>query len=113
MLLARISRIIRSRAVLSAALSIWLVAFLIDTAWADGWMFRRSYFSHAPLRGEASPYALPESRSAYRHAWAGTSPGIAVRGGYRYNTTFLRSGNSVDVTVQREHWFEINPYGRP
>ena len=88
------------------------VALLTAEAPARGndWMFRRSYFSHAQPH-DVPPHAefYPGSRSAYRRPWVGTSPGFAARGGYRYNTLFLRSGNSVDFTVIRENWFEINP----
>jgi hypothetical protein len=108
-------RILNAASRVTPAVAAWACLFgaSVDSAQAEGWMFRRSYFSHVATGPEASPEAVPESRSAYRRAWAGTSPGFAARGAYRYNTVFLRSGNSVDVTVQREDWFEVNPYGRP
>ena len=105
---------IASRVTFAVAACACLFGASVDSAVAEGWMFRRSYFSHVAAGPEApAAAAVPESRSAYRRAWAGTSPGFAARGAYRYNTIFLRSGNSVDVTVQREDWFEANPYGRP
>ena len=79
-----------------------------SSAQASGWMFRRSYYSHkVPAELEAS-YPRPISRSAYRRPYI-RSTGYAVRGGYRYNRIFLRSGNSTDLTVIREDWFEHRP----
>jgi hypothetical protein len=86
-----------------------VLAVSFNAVRAEDWMFRRSYYSHAPQPGE--PVLNPESinRSAYRRAYISTSPGFAVRGGWRYNTIFLQSGNSTDVTVQRENMFEFVP----
>lgn len=76
---------------------------------ADEWMFRRSYYSHTLPPEVRQAYPTPESRSAYRRAYVGLQPGFAVRGGYRYNTTRLRSGSSVDTTITRENWFQLWP----
>jgi hypothetical protein len=95
-------------------LAAWL-AGLVSEAHAEDWMFRRSYFSHEPVFLNepglaAGPYAPPvQARWAYRKAYVGTGPGVAVRGGYRYNISNMRSGNNVDVTVLRENWFEFAP----
>lgn len=95
-------------------LTAWL-AGSVNEARAEDWMFRRSYFSHEPVflnePGVApGPYAPPvQARWAYRKAYVGTGPGVAVRGGYRYNISNMRSGNNVDVTVLRENWFEFAP----
>lgn len=89
--------------------SVVLASFLIGgpcAAPAQDWMFRPSYFSYPPDPAvDAAAPPIPP-RSAYRRAFVGAGPGFAVRGGYRYNYIFLRSGNSVDVTVLREGWFE-------
>ena len=78
-------------------------------AFSEEWMFRPSYYSHAPYGDPA--YAPPRfpHRSAYRPAYVGEGIGFSARGGWRYNTTFLQSGNSTDITVQREGWFEVRP----
>ena len=76
---------------------------------ADHWMFRRSYYSHAVPPEIEAHYPRPTSRSAYRRALVGTSPGFAIRGGYRYNHIVLSSGRSTDVTVIREEWFNWRP----
>jgi hypothetical protein len=72
-------------------------------------MFRRSYFTHAIPPELEGLYPIPESRSAYRPALAGATPGFAIRGAYRFDRMFLRSGSSTDLTVFRGDWYEINP----
>lgn len=72
-------------------------------------MFRRSYYSHA-IPPEMEPFSpRPVSRSAYRPALVGTTPGFAIRGAHRFNTIYLRSGLSTDVTIIREDWHELTP----
>lgn len=101
--------------VLPAVLLAACLAGTVSEVQAEDWMFRRSYFSHEPVflnePGIApGPYAPPvQARWAYRKAYVGTGPGVAVRGGYRYNISNMRSGNNVDVTVLRENWFEFAP----
>jgi hypothetical protein len=85
-----------------------LIAGAAETDAAD-WMFRRSYFSHHLPPEVAQHYPRPHSRSAYRPAVAGTTPGVSLRGGYRYNRIFLGSGGSTDTTIYREDWFEFEP----
>lgn len=83
-----------------------------QSASAEDWMFRRSYYSHATATYDESgvPLGPPiPSRWAYRKPYAGNGPGFAARGGYRYNIQNMRSGNNVDVTVLRENWFEFAP----
>ncbi len=75
----------------------------------DNWMFRRSYFSHTLPEGVKIDYPRPDSRSAYRRAYVGANPGFSIRGGYRFNTVRLQAGNSVDTTIIRDSWFEIQP----
>jgi len=85
---------------------IWNGASSADAA---DWMFRRSYYSHkVPPELEAT-YPRPTSRSAYRRPYIRRNAGFSVRGGYRYNRIFLRSGTSTDLTVIREDWFEHRP----
>lgn len=73
---------------------------------ASDWMFRRSYFSHAAVPGQAG--AQPNSRSAYRQPFVGAHPRFAIRGGYRFNNVVIQSGNNVDRTIIRENWFDAN-----
>ena len=74
-------------------------------------MFRRSYFSHVPRAGEKVDYPVPESRSAYRRAYVGRGWGFSARSTYRFNTIYLRSGTSSDVTILRNYHFELRPWG--
>ncbi len=98
--------------VLGIVLSIDAVA-----ASANDWMFRSSYYSHAPspevLAAQeqmpeqfASPYPRPVPRSAYRPAHAQLGPGFAVRSKYRFNVYRLWSGRSYDTTIFRNFSFE-------
>jgi len=79
--------------------------FVPETIDASDWMFRRSYYSHQLPPDVAATSPKPESRSAYRRAVV--PPGIAVRGGYRWNRIFLRSGQSTDTTIIREGWVQF------
>jgi hypothetical protein len=93
---------------------LFVSAFLLcvlasDSADAGDWIYRRSYFSHDIPPEEAGFRSFPESRSAYRKAYVNTSPGFAVRGGYRFNRIYMRDGNSTDLTVIREDWFQVRP----
>ena len=76
---------------------------------ADKWMFRRSYHSHVIPEAMQHQYPRPVSRSAYRRPVVHHRPGFAIRGGYRYDRMILRSGNSTDVTIYRENWFDFRP----
>ena len=76
---------------------------------ASEWMFQQSYFSHNLPKEVAEVYPQPESRYAYRRAYANFAPGVSIRGTYRYNRIFLRNGNSTDVTVFQEDWFQFQP----
>lgn len=77
---------------------------------AGDWMYRRSYFNDSASGGEPNPL-VPDLRSrwAYRRPYLGTGFGFAARGGYRFNRIFLRSGQSTDLTVIREDWFDVRP----
>ena len=86
-----------------------LLAGCATEARAGGWMFRRSYYSHEIPPEKAADYPRPQSRSAYRRAITGYGPGAAIRGGYRYKHILMRSGNSTDLTVIRENWFDLLP----
>ena len=91
-------------------LGVLMLAFPADTAHAGHWMYRRSYFNNGLPAGERRLTMPPlRSRSAYRPAVVGTRFGFAARGGYRYNRIFLRSGQSTDLTVIREDWFDVRP----
>jgi len=81
-----------------------------DKVQAGGWMYRRSYFSGSTPNGQPTPL-IPNLRSrwAYRRPLVGTGYGFAARGGYRYNRIFLQSGQSTDLTVIREDWYDVRP----
>jgi len=95
------------------SLRVAIVAFvllgILPAVQADGWMFRRSYDSHDVPPEVADSFPRPESRSAYRPARVSYGPGFAIRGGYRINRIFMRSGQSTDLTVIRQDWFDIRP----
>ena len=76
---------------------------------ADKWMFRRSYYSHVIPENMQHKYPRPVSRSAYRRPVVRHRSGFAIRGGYRFDRMILQSGNSTDVTVYRESWFDVRP----
>ncbi len=108
-MIQRLKQKIRARSrqlIISAA---WLALVVLPAAnvTAEGWMFRRSYYSHAVPPQAGLP--LPESRSAYRPAAVHYTPGFAVRGGFRINRIFIRSGQSTDLTVIRQDWFDVRP----
>ncbi len=84
---------------------------------ANDWMFRPSYYSHAPssemLAAQepmaeqfVSPYPQPVPRSAYRPAHAQLGPGFAIRSKYRFNVYRLWSGRSYDTTIFRNFSLE-------
>lgn len=87
-------------------LALALMAALPSAASADQWMFQRSYYTHAPEHGGTS--GPVSTRSGYREAFAGNHPRAAIRGGYRWNTIRMGSGASVDNTVIRENFFDLN-----
>lgn len=76
-------------------------------AWADDWMFRRSYFSHVQPPGAEQDPALPQSRSAYRTAYY--RPAIGFRSSFRINNNIIRNGARYDWTRQTEGWIEPLP----
>ena len=75
-------------------------------AHAGDWMFRRSYYSHAPIPGLLDD--SPPSRSAYSEPWVGAHPRFAIRGGWRFNNYILQNGQGTDRTFYRENWFDVN-----
>jgi len=104
--------VISRKSVGALALGVFLVlaaAMPSSEAYGGGWMFQRSYYSHDIPPEKAADYPRPHSRSAYRRAITGYGPGVAVRGGYRYKRIYMRSGNSTDLTVIREDWFDVLP----
>ena len=110
----QVENIFRRRKRLAAVvLSVWLLSMLAPVssprALASDWMFRRSYFSHKISRADAKRFPRPRSRSAYRRAVTNFQPGFAIRGGYRINRIFMRSGNSTDLTILREDWYDLRP----
>jgi hypothetical protein len=90
-------------------LTICLIATTVESASAEDWMFKRSYHSHALPPELAQQYSAPPSRSAYRVPYVPAQYGMSVKGGYRYNHIWLRSGNSVDHTVLVEGWVDVQP----
>jgi hypothetical protein len=81
----------------------------LESARAEDWMFRRSYYSHARPPEHLAQFPPPERRTAYRPAFAGVTPGFAIRGAYRYNRMQLGQGRNADVTIYRQDWFELEP----
>ena len=75
----------------------------------QGWMFRRSYFSHVLPPEIQARYPVPESRSAYRRPLVNLSPGFGVRGSYRYNPIEIFDGRSTDIEIYRQFWFQTEP----
>ena len=73
---------------------------------AGDWMFRRSYYSHAPVSGLLDD--SPPSRSSYVEPWVGAHPRFAIRGGWRFNSFSLQNGTSTDRTFYRENWYDVN-----
>lgn len=92
-----------------ALLGGFFVVLPASDAKASDWMYRRSYYTHDVPPEEAGFQSYPPSRSAYRRAYVNTTPGFAVRGGYRYNRILMRDGSSSDLTVIREDWFQVRP----
>ncbi|MCA9117096.1 MAG: hypothetical protein KDA79_18620 [Planctomycetaceae bacterium] len=87
--------------------ALFAVGLASAEAEAGHWSFRRSYFSHDLPPAVARHYPAPESRSAYRRPYVHTTPEFSIRGGYRNNFIFMRSGLSTDVTVVREDWYQL------
>jgi len=89
---------------------------------AADWAFRRSWFSDTPaivyqIAGPDAafampplpPYAMPNSRSAYRPAIPQRGPGFSIRSKTRWNVYRLNNGRSYDTTIYREFSFEESP----
>lgn len=108
---------LRSKSIQTALIRLSLIAGCTITALlfnsramrADDWEFRPSFYSHQPNPYLESIAPRPASRSAYRVPYFGAGPGFAIRGGYRYNRVAIQSGNSFDVTIFRQNWFEATP----
>ncbi len=71
----------------------------------NGWMYRRSYFSHVLPPAVQARYPIPVSRSAYRLPLVDVYPGISVQGVQRYDTILMDHGN--DVTIYRQFWIQV------
>jgi hypothetical protein len=99
----------RVTAVLAVAIAICHGATGSAAADDQGWMFRRSYFSHVLPPEIQARYPVPESRSAYRRPLVNLSPGYGVRGSYRYNPIEIFDGRSTDVEIYRQFWFQTEP----
>jgi hypothetical protein len=81
-----------------------------QAAAGDGeWVFRRSYFSHVLPEDLQARYPQPESRSAYRLPFAYEAPGAGIHGVYRYNNIQIFDGRSMDTTIYRQNWFQLQP----
>lgn len=103
------TRTLHTRRLLTALVLTLPVCPATERAEAGEWMFRRSYYTHEVPRELRSLYPRPASRSAYRPALVRTTPGLAVRSAHRFNRILLRSGNSSDLTIIREHRHEFEP----
>uniref|UniRef100_A0A7C2NZ49 DUF2490 domain-containing protein n=1 Tax=Schlesneria paludicola TaxID=360056 RepID=A0A7C2NZ49_9PLAN len=80
-----------------------------NSAAADEWMYRRSYFSHWPDDGTPPTHPLPEQRSAHRPAYYREAFGFSVRSAFRWNNYVLRNGPRTDRTLYLEGYIEFNP----
>jgi hypothetical protein len=100
-----------ARLTATLAVVIGFCQFASNRAAADdqGWMFRRSYFSHVLPPEIQARYPVPESRSAYRRPLVNLSPGFGVRGSYRYNPIEIFDGRSTDIEIYRSFWFQTEP----
>jgi hypothetical protein len=100
-----------ARLTATLAVVIGLCQLANNPAAADdqGWMFRRSYFSHVLPPEIQARYPVPESRSAYRRPLVNLAPGFGVRGSYRYNPIEIFDGTSTDVEIYRQFWFQTEP----
>lgn len=100
------------------------VCLTASPVFADGWMFRRSYYSHTATNATASrsaqsqsghshfvnePPTGPPSRFAYRRPYISNRPGFSVRGGFRINRIQINSGLSSDYTVFYEDQVHFGP----
>lgn len=90
---------------------ILLAAFtgLPSASFAEDWMFRRSYYSHALPQPVPMDYPQPVSRSAYRGAYY--REGFGVRSSFRLNNHVIQNGNRVDWTFYREGWVDFHQPG--
>lgn len=95
------------RKLVRACLFTAVLAGSASTASAADWMFEHSYYSHANSPGYVNGTA-PRSRSAYRPAYLGGHQKFAIRGGIRMNTIVIWNGDSVDRTIIRENWNDVN-----
>ncbi len=120
----RPTRIQINRMTLQVGCCLALVYLTASPVFADGWMFRRSYYSHSAPRATASQLARsqpgyshfanepptgPPSRFAYRRPYISNRPGFSVRGGFRVNRVQINSGLSSDYTVFYEDQVHFGP----
>jgi hypothetical protein len=105
----KLRSIVRLTATLAVVAGLSLVPLSRASAEDQGWMFRRSYFSHVLPPQIQARYPVPESRSAYRRPIVNLSPGFGVRGIYRYNPIEIYDGQSVDIEIYRQFWFQMEP----
>jgi hypothetical protein len=88
-------------------LSLATISVSAPQASAGEWMFRRSYYSHAPQPGQEEEG--PGARSVRREPWVGAHPRFAIRGAWRFNTFSIQNGSgSSDRTYFRESYFDAN-----
>lgn len=92
---------------LAACLALVMLVSPLQTARANDWMFRRSYFSHQLPPGVAPNYPIPDSRSAYRTAYY--HHGFGVNSSYRINNYVIQNGSRIDRTIYQEGWLEFTP----
>jgi hypothetical protein len=105
----KFASIARLTATLTVVIGLSQLASNRAAADEQGWMFRRSYFSHVLPPEIQARYPVPESRSAYRRPLVNLSPGFGVRGSYRYNPIEIFDGTSTDVEIYRQFWFQTEP----
>ncbi len=74
---------------------------------AENWAFRPSYFTHITSMADYDNPNLPQSRTPYRLPYKDMTPGVYVRGGYRFNSTVLRNGASTDRSYRTEGFIQF------
>ena len=102
---SQINKFVRRIILMTIAIVAIIILSMAESVQAGDWIFRRSYYTHAIPNHLQHQYPAPQSRSAYRPALIGNTPGFSIQGGYRIQRVFLRAGNSTDLTVTRESWY--------
>jgi hypothetical protein len=80
-----------------------------NSASAEDWMYRRSYFSHVPVHPQAPVYPVPASRSAYRPAIDPAAHAIRFRSEWSWDQHIIQNGPRVERTWHQEGFLQFQP----